>query len=119
MGDKFGCLSESSWSVRIYMAGDVAVAKQIIRETAWVEGMCVTISPTDFIYTGGEETGFIIGIEQYPRFPTSTSQLDDKAMRLAKKLMPKLNQKSAMVVTPGSTFWLSLEPPGAPKKGKK
>ena len=42
----------------IYMAGDLAQAKQVCREYCFEVGMCVHVEPVDFIYTGGEETGF-------------------------------------------------------------
>ncbi len=37
----------------IFMAGDIAQAKQACREYCRV-GLCVTIEPCDYIYTGGE-----------------------------------------------------------------
>ena len=61
--------------IEIYASGPIEVAKQVCRETCLSEGLCVTIEPTHFIYTGGEETGFKIGLINYPRFPTSKELL--------------------------------------------
>jgi hypothetical protein len=59
-----------TYAVRLYIAGDVETAKRWLRHECWREGLCVTIEPTTFIYTGGEEDGFVVGFVNYPRFPT-------------------------------------------------
>lgn len=100
-------------TVQIFMAGDIATAKQEIRSYCWYYGFCVTVTATDFIYTGGEETGFIIGLQNYPRFPvTEEDALLARAHELIARLMPVLNQRSALIVAPGCTEWVTCEPPG-------
>lgn len=71
----------------IYMAGDVAQAKQVCREHCFFVGLCVTVEPVDYIYTGGEEAGFRVGLINYPRFPTTSDDLRTKAFELADTLM--------------------------------
>ena len=56
--------------VRIYMAGDLQIAKHICREFCMV-GLCINISETDYIYTMGEEIGFCVELINYPRFPAT------------------------------------------------
>lgn len=63
--------TEPSIRVQIFMAGDISEAKKEIRSYCYEVGLCVTVTPTDFIYTGGEESGFVIGLVNYPRFPDS------------------------------------------------
>lgn len=94
----------------IFMAGDIAEAKQVCREYCYGVGLCVTIEPVDYIYTGGEEAGFKIGIINYPRFPTTLTDLEAKAFALADVLMKKLCQQSYSVVGPEQTKWFSRRP---------
>ena len=65
---------ESYW-VKIYIAGDIVQIEQICRQYCFHLGFCVTVTPTKFIYTGGEETGAEIGIMNYARFPTTPDEL--------------------------------------------
>lgn len=88
----------------IFMAGDIAQAKQACREYCRV-GLCVTIEPCDYIYTGGEEAGFRIGIRNYPRFPSTEEALKDHAFALAPRLANACCQHSYMVVGPTDTWW--------------
>ena len=91
----------------IFMAGDIAQAKQVCREYCFEVGLCVTIEPTDYIYTGGEETGFRIGLINYPRFPSDVSGLEARAQRLATAVMERLCQHSYSIVGPTETVWFS------------
>lgn len=94
----------------IYMAGDIAQAKQVCREYCFVVGLCVHIEPMDFIYTGGEEAGFKIGIINYPRFPSDKGALATKASALARTLMERLCQHSYSIIGPDETVWYSRRP---------
>lgn len=95
----------------IYMAGDINQAKQACREEAIREGLCITIEPTDFIYTGGEEVGFVVGLINYPRFPKTNQQTFARAELLAKLLIERLCQHSALIMTPEKTTWLTKREP--------
>ncbi len=92
-------------NITICMAGDIAQAKQIIRGYCWDRGWCVTVTPTTYIYSGGEENGFIVGVENYPRFPSTLDELTGKAKELAERLAVLLFQKSYMICTPTKTLW--------------
>lgn len=94
----------------IFMAGDVVQAKQVCREYCFEVGLCVTIEPVDFIYTGGEESGFRVGMINYPRFPTTLEALHERATALADRLMNRLCQQSYSIVGPGLTVWFSRRP---------
>ncbi|MEJ6845110.1 hypothetical protein V3589_02655 [Sinorhizobium fredii] len=94
--------------VEIHMAGDISLAGQVIQRHAIDHGMCVTLSPQSFIYTGGREEGFRIGFINYPRFPAEhVDEIDNKAMALADVLMRELGQHSYCIVTPVCTAWHS------------
>lgn len=96
--------------VDIFIAGDVAQAKQVCREFCMAGGACVTVEPVDYIYTGGEEAGVRVGFINYPRFPSDEDAIMSKAKRLADKLMHKLCQHSYSIVGPTSTVWYSRRP---------
>lgn len=93
--------------VDIYMAGDISQAKQVCREHCFDVGLCVHIEAVDFIYTGGEEAGFKIGLINYPRFPTDAGALTTNAEGLAMRLMERLCQHSFCIVGPSETTWFS------------
>lgn len=97
---------ESS-QITIYMAGDIHQAKQACREFCFDTGFCVTVTATTYIYTGGEEAGFTIGIINYPRFPDSTPNLLGRARELADLLRSRLCQHSYTIVGPDQTEWSS------------
>lgn len=91
----------------IYIAGDINDAKSFL--TNWViRGGCVSIEPTEYIYTGGREDGMVIRFINYPRYPTNRVNLLNQAVELANALIEHLAQGSATVVqTPGDTFFIS------------
>jgi hypothetical protein len=95
---------------RIFMAGDIEVAKQVCREFCMTEGFCVTVTPTNYIYTGGEEAGFVVGAINYARFPGSRYALEEKTQRLAELLMVRCCQHSYTVFGPQMSRWFSRRP---------
>lgn len=96
-----------SFNIDIHMAGDIAFAGQIIQRLAVGTGLCVTLSPQSFIYTGGREEGFRVGIINYARFPSTPEQLLDRAKTIANALMLELGQHSYSIVTPIESIWIS------------
>ena len=99
--------TETTWWARIYMSGPIETAKQVCREICMEDGLCVTIEPTHFIYTGGEAPGYIIGLINYPRFPSDQKQVTELAEEIAQLLMERTFQHSSLIMTPESTSWLS------------
>ena len=100
-------------TITIWMAGDLATTKQALRGYCYERGLCVTVTSTIFIYTGGEEAGVSIGLVNYPRFPSTPESLWDKALEIARMLVPACHQRTALVVGPVLTEWITVEPPGA------
>ncbi len=72
-------------------------------------GLCVTLTPTEFIYTDGGEPGFIVGLINYPRFPDTPEKLKWKALAIAKGLLTLFHQYRVSVVFPTETVMLSRE----------
>ena len=95
-----------TWWARIYLSGPVDVVKQAIREECWREGLCVTVDQTLFIYTGGEEQGCVVGLVNYPRFPSPPNALEARAIEVANLLLKATFQRSALVVMPTLTVWI-------------
>jgi hypothetical protein len=98
-----------TYQIKIYLSGSIEVAKQVIREHLLDNPLCVTIEPTTFIYVGGEEAGYVVGLLNYPRFPTLPNELNVRADILAELLIKKTFQRSALVVKPKMTTWITLE----------
>jgi hypothetical protein len=99
--------------ITIHIAGDIEEAKKHLRKICYYKGLCVTVSPETFIYTGGEEKGVCIGFVNYPRFPSNLTNIWTQACLIAKQLIVDLCQKSALVVGPTKTIWITSIPPGA------
>lgn len=91
----------------IFIAGDEAKAKDICLEYCTEQGLCVTVEPTTYVYTGGQEEGVRVGIRDYPRFPSIDDQLHIHAFLLAHRLIKGLYQGSCMIVEKTRTFWLT------------
>ena len=90
----------------IYMAGDIADAKRKLVKLAAESGACWSVEPTEFIYSGGREQGFVVRTINYPRFPKSVDTLQDDAVNTATMLMLELGQGSCSIVGPETTTWL-------------
>ncbi len=70
-------------------------------------GLCVTVTQTNYIYTNGWEQGAIIGLIQYPRFPTEEEVIKQHALKLAENLMITLSQYRVTINFPDEVVMLS------------
>jgi len=91
----------------IFIAGDLSEAKRVCARYCFEEGLCVTVEPTTYVYTGGREEGVRIGLINYPRFPIADDVLGETARRLADTLLEALDQHSFTIVGPKETIWCS------------
>lgn len=98
--------------ITIWIAGDVADAKATCRRFC-MSGLCVTVEPTDYIYTDGQESGVRIGLLNYPRFPTTAAALWETAESLAGLLRRELCQHSVLISDGKRAKWMSNHPRGA------
>ena len=76
-------------------------------------GLCVTVTPTTFIYVHGREPGAAIGLINYPRFPSSERTIRAHALRLARHLLRACKQQRISVVFPDKTLMLTNRWEGA------
>jgi len=98
---------ETTYWVRIYLSGSIAAIEQTCRQECLEDGLCVTVDPTRFIYTGGEETGAVVGLINYPRFPISPNKLRERSRKLALRLLDATCQHSVLVMNPEETEWIT------------
>lgn len=96
-----------TYQIRLYLSGPIDVAKQALRADCLREGLCVTVEPTTFIYTGGEEAGYVVGLVNYPRFPSTAGALERRARRVMNVLLEATHQHSALMVTPNVSEWIT------------
>jgi hypothetical protein len=98
-------VAKSFWA-KVYVAGEMEAALRICREYCLEIGLCVTVTPTEYIYTGGAEKGFEVGLIQYTPFETTPEEIFNKAKELGKRLAEENCQWSYTILTPeGSHFF--------------
>lgn len=95
----------TSYSVRIYLSGPIEVAKQILRRECQRNPICVTIEPTVFIYPGGEEAGYVVGLINYPKYPKTEQEILGRARELMERLRSETYHDSGLILTPETTEW--------------
>lgn len=100
-------IDAASYPISIFMAGDIAAAIDYARRYCDEQGLCVTVSQTTYVYTGGQESGFVIGLINYPRFRSSPQELWATAEHIAAYLRERLHQDSYTIQTPDKTVWFS------------
>lgn len=69
--------------------------------------LCVTVTPTRFIYTDGAEPGAAVGFIHYPRYPADTERVKTHALELGRRLKQACDQLGLSVVLPDETFWFA------------
>jgi hypothetical protein len=108
----------ATYRADIFVAGDRADAERICRQHCMAVGLCVTIEPVAFVYTGGQESGVRVGLINYARFPAEPADIFAKAEALALKLIDGLCQHSASIVADDRTVWLSRRAAETEKAGQ-
>ncbi|HEX8413388.1 MAG TPA: hypothetical protein VF637_05815 [Sphingomicrobium sp.] len=97
----------ASYPVSIFIAGSVWDAESACRDFCDEVGFCVTVTETNYCFTGGEEAGVIVGLINYPRFPAEPWEIRNRATDLAALLCDRLKQQSYTIQTPEKTVWIS------------
>jgi hypothetical protein len=82
---------------KIFIGGDFDTAQRVCVNYCTKIGLCVTVTKTTYCYRGGSCEGVIIGLINYPRFPSTTTQIWGHAMNLAYELKAHLGQGSFTV----------------------
>jgi hypothetical protein len=99
-----------SHKVEIFIAGDLAAIKHELALQAAADGMCWSVEPTEFIFTGGREVGAVIRKISYARFPSSVADDERMMLALAERLLFNLGQGSCSVVGPHNSYFLTRGP---------
>jgi len=81
-------------------------ARWVCQEFVDRVGLCLSFTPTEYIYTNGSEPGVIVGLINYPRFPSGEDEIRKKALDLAEALMLAFNQYAMSVVCQDVTVML-------------
>ena len=95
--------------IKIYIAGDRNLARQYLQGYV-MDGACVSISEEEYIYTMGNETGIVVNLMNYPRFPKEPWLLLSQALTLGELLIENLHQGSCTVVDldyDGDSYFIS------------
>ncbi|MEI6731792.1 MAG: hypothetical protein WCK90_03875 [archaeon] len=76
------------------------------------KGLCVTVSPTTFIYKRtaedpiGREEGAVIGVINYPRFPSTRENIEKTAEEIASMCKDRYKQNRVSIVYSDSTVMI-------------
>lgn len=90
-------------------------AEEICQKYCDEIGLCVTVTPTNFIYTKGREPGCMVGFINYPRFPSNQAEIYQKAEALAELLLIAFKQfrvtiqcsdRVEMILPPSDADWV-------------
>lgn len=101
----------STYTAQIYIGGDYARAKQFCQRFCLEAGLCVTVEPVEYVYTGGCEAGVRVGLINYARFPAEPADIFAQALMLARVLRIELSQHSfSIVATDKTVFETTREP---------
>jgi hypothetical protein len=104
-----------SYPVQIFIAGkNAALAETECRLYCDEVGLCVSVTLTEYVYTGGEDFGIIVGLINYPRFPSTPEQIWAHAEVLGERLRGELGQQSYTIQAPDKTVWFSHRPEDNP-----
>lgn len=93
----------------IHVAGDYDTARAACREITYTFGFCFQIHKVDYIYTGGEESGLLIRVINYPRFPRDPEEITNLVTEFGKIIATKLCQKSFTVETSTDTMYFESD----------
>jgi len=98
-----------TYTASIFVTGENVV--EACQKYCNTRGLCVTITETLHVYTGGQEKGYIIGLINYPRFPKSTSELEEIAHDLAHYVFEQTNYEGSFTIqTSVETAFVSNRP---------
>lgn len=98
-----------TYTATLYIAGDINEAKKAIRSFC-MDGLCVTVTSTTYIYTAGTEEGIAVNFINYPRFPKTKQEIWEMAIKLGMCLVESLCQWSFTVVAPDKSHYYSRRP---------
>ncbi len=100
-----------TYTATIFIAGDYAQAKARCQRYVMDVGLCITVEPVEYVYTGGCEAGVRVGLINYARFPAEPADIFARALGLARVLRVELAQHSFSVVATDKTVFETTREP--------
>lgn len=97
------CGLREQYAGRVHSQED---AYEICQEYVDSVGLCVTVTRTEFVYANGREPGIIVGLINYPRFPSTPEIIKEHALELARRLKKAFNQNRVTVICSNETIML-------------
>ncbi len=71
--------------------------KEFLQERTNKGGLCVTVTPTTYIYKEGREEGAIVGIINYPRFIMTRQEIERAAEEIALTCKERFKQERVSI----------------------
>ncbi len=90
-----------------YILHTLEECEQICQDYCDLVGLCVTVTPTKYIYKNGNEQGVIIGLIQYPRFPCLELEIENHALFIGRTLLEKFGQYRITINLPNEVVMLT------------
>lgn len=90
----------------------MGTARTVVRDYVNLVGLCVSLTETTYYYTQapatphGYDDGLMVGLINYPRFPSTPEQIREHARTLGGLLKAALGQNRVTVVCPDVTFMI-------------
>ena len=100
-----------SSTFKIYMAGDYGDAVRALRKVCGERGDCYSVTPCDFVFSGGLEAGVCVTRINYARFPEDESELVERVRATARFLAGEMFQRSYSIEGPRVTEYMTIEGP--------
>ena len=85
---------------------DEYMVRKVCQEYCDDVGLCVTVTPTKFYYKDGGEYGSVVGLINYPRYPSTEEEIVEHAKILGYKLLSRMKQHRVSIVTTNETIML-------------
>lgn len=92
----------------IYISARLHTVQDVCAEFCKKNPCCVTVEPVDFIFTGGNQSGFRIKFINYPRFENDIESIKQKSESLALSLLIASQQNSCSVVHSDEIIYMQL-----------
>jgi|AGFS01.1.fsa_nt_gi hypothetical protein len=89
----------------LHIAGNFDVCQQECNRITYEFGFCFQVSKVEYIYTGGQESGMLIRVINYPRFPRDPEEITKLCTQFGFRLAEKLCQKSFTLETSTDTMY--------------
>lgn len=97
-----------AYRVSIFICGDYDEAVQHCRDFVDAVGLCVTVTPKAYCYTGGMQNGVEVGLINYARFPRDKEEVWNRGCQLADYLLTMLNQGSYTIQDEENSLFVSI-----------